>query len=113
MLETLTRLMFPMPAASSALSKALRSVPPSARPAVAAAIVTRFVIRSSSPLGSRLQSPCRHQGGEKSLATLPTRRTNAREKCAPTPPHDADGASRRRRHRVAPPATLPRAAADG
>src|SRR5206468_1914303 len=49
MLETLIRLMLPMPAASSALSKALRVVPPSACPAVAAAIVTVFVIRSSSP----------------------------------------------------------------
>ena len=36
--------------------------------AVAAAIVTCFVMRSSSsPLGSRLQSPCRHQGGEREL----------------------------------------------
>src|SRR5919109_3627412 len=49
MLEILIRLMLPMPAASSALSKALRLVPPSACPAVAAAIVTVFVIRSSSP----------------------------------------------------------------
>src|ERR1041384_1763594 len=47
MLETLRRLMLPMPAASSALSKALRVDPPSAWPAVAAAIVTVFVIRSS------------------------------------------------------------------
>src|SRR5262245_43573979 len=56
MLEILTRLMLPMPAASSALSKALRGVPPSAWPAVAAAIVIRFVIRSilPSPLLSRL-----------------------------------------------------------
>src|SRR5262249_41735412 len=49
MLEILTRLMLPMPAASSALSKALRGVPPSAWPAVAAAIVFRFVIRSILP----------------------------------------------------------------
>src|SRR2546425_522911 len=48
MLETLIRLMLPMPAARSALSNALRAVPPSARPAVAAAIVTFPVIRSSS-----------------------------------------------------------------
>src|SRR5215831_2827 len=56
MLETLMRLMLPMPAASSALTKALRGVPPSAWPAVAAAIVIRFVIRSilPSPLLSRL-----------------------------------------------------------
>src|SRR2546422_2983466 len=49
MLEILIRLMLPMPATSNALSKALRVVPPSACPAVAAAIVTVFVIRSSSP----------------------------------------------------------------
>ena len=49
MLEILIRLMLPMPATSNALSKALRGVPPSACPAVAAAIVTVFVIRSSSP----------------------------------------------------------------
>src|SRR5947199_9929388 len=56
MLEILTRLMLPMPAASSALSNALRGVPPSACPAVAAAIVIRFVIRSilPSPLLFRL-----------------------------------------------------------
>src|SRR5262245_1586086 len=44
MLETLMRLMLPMPAARSALSKALRGVPPSAWPAVAAAIVIVFLI---------------------------------------------------------------------
>src|SRR5947207_13622011 len=56
MLEILTRLMLPMPAASSALSNALRGVPPSACPAVAAAVVIRFVIRSilPSPLLFRL-----------------------------------------------------------
>src|SRR5262245_26703222 len=64
MLETLTRLMLPMPAASSALSKALRAVPPSACPAVAAAIVIRFVIRSLLPLSafspSRRRAPAAH-----------------------------------------------------
>src|SRR5262245_61177401 len=63
MLETLIRLMLPMPAASSALSKALRGVPPSAWPAVAAAIVTVFVIRSSSPRDLASQ-PFRRDGGE-------------------------------------------------
>ncbi len=40
MLETLMRLMLPMPAASRALSKALSGVEPSALPAVPAALVT-------------------------------------------------------------------------
>src|SRR5690349_214699 len=40
MLETLIRLMLPMPAASRALSKALSGVDPSALPAVPAAFVT-------------------------------------------------------------------------
>src|SRR5438034_9409185 len=49
MLEILIRLMLPMPATSNALSKALRGVPHSACPAVAAAIGAVFVLRSSSP----------------------------------------------------------------
>src|SRR4051812_45656103 len=64
MLETLMRLMLPMPAASSALSKALRVVPPSACPAVAAAIVTVFVIRSSSPRVLASNHRAADQGGE-------------------------------------------------
>jgi len=49
MLETLIRLMFPMPAARRALSKALSGVDPSAVPAVPAALVTGAKwIRSSS-----------------------------------------------------------------
>src|SRR3970040_1391631 len=42
MLETLMRLMLPIPAARSALSKALRGGEPSADPAVAATFVTFF-----------------------------------------------------------------------
>ena len=50
MLETRTRLMLPMPAASRALSKALSGVEPSALPAVPAALVTGVQpMRSSSP----------------------------------------------------------------
>src|SRR6202521_2211562 len=45
MLEILIKLMFPMPAARSALSKALRAVPPSACPVVAAAKLPVLVIR--------------------------------------------------------------------
>ena len=40
MLDTLIRLMLPMPAASRALSKAFSGVEPSALPAVPAALVT-------------------------------------------------------------------------
>src|SRR5262245_28014276 len=60
MLEIRTRLMLPMPAANSALSKALSGVPPSAFPAVPAAIVTSVhPMRSSSRL---LALGCVHRG---------------------------------------------------
>src|SRR5207237_8295584 len=49
MLETLTRLMLPIPAARSALSKALSGVVPSALPEVVAALVTGFQPIRSSP----------------------------------------------------------------
>jgi hypothetical protein len=60
MLEILTRLILPMPATRSALSKALREVPPSACPAVAAAIVIRFVIRAFLPF-ARVSPPPRQR----------------------------------------------------
>lgn len=44
MLETFTRFTLPIPAARRALSNALRAVPPSAHPAVAAIFVTFFQI---------------------------------------------------------------------
>src|SRR5262249_17435010 len=53
MLEILSRLMLPIPAASSALSKALSDVPPSAFPAVPAAMVTAV-----HPMRSSLSPPC-------------------------------------------------------
>src|SRR5215510_2179515 len=102
MLETLTRLILPMPAASSALSKALREVPPSACPAVAAAIVIRFVIRSilPSPLLSRLllqaerrrtaHSPLygpRERMQEKSVVTALRRSPRVRAAVASRPEH--------------------------
>src|SRR5262245_35541081 len=79
MLETLMRLMLPMPAARSALSKALRGVPPSAWPAVAAAMVIVFLIRL---LLLDLQSLVHRSASDFSSVTLLTRRPNAREKLA-------------------------------
>src|SRR6185369_10633109 len=80
MLETLMRLMLPIPAARSALSKALRVVEPSACPAVAAAIVTVFVIVFSF-LASHPWCAARAGAAQRnSFATLPRRHTNARKK---------------------------------
>src|SRR5256884_9293406 len=86
MLETLIRLMLPMPAASSALSKALRVVPPSACPAVAAAIVIVCVIRSSSPwdLASNHHAATR---AERNLSSLYRAVVPTQEKSDPTTRH--------------------------
>jgi hypothetical protein len=79
MLETRTRLMLPMPAASRALSKALSGVEPSALPAVPAATIT-FV----HPIGVRrllVRGAClaRSSRGFRSLI-VSARQGNASEK---------------------------------
>src|SRR5262249_20633085 len=72
-LETLMRLMLPIPAISSALSNALRLLPPSACPLVAAAIVIRLVIRAIL---------LAHRSRRKCVVTLPSDAGNASENYA-------------------------------
>src|SRR5436309_12009202 len=99
MLEILTRLMLPMPAASRALSKALSGVEPSAFPAVPAALVTGVQPIQSSFAPARLAAFAA-RGPSRISLIVATRPRNASKKLPAETKSGGRGARR------APPAPL-------